>query len=178
MAKQTKCKKSLCQSSNCRGYTNKPLLGYALQECQLKITKAFAPSDEDKVPFDGTIEQELELYKILFPEKFHNFVKVKPQYRNLWGQTICPYMYKDLTKTLYEGEMEPKDRYIAIGDLVYTFLHSKYLGNEANLLDCYLFTKPISEELTIIYQDKREQDIEDVEEKDKDEFSFSSTTLG
>ena len=94
------------------------------------------------------------------------------------SRTICPNMYNDLTQTLYEGEMEPNDRYIAIGDLVYTFLHSKHLGNEANPLGRYLFTKPISEGLTKIYQDKKEQDIEDIEEKDKDEFSFSSTTLG
>ena len=87
-------------------------------------------------------------------------------------------MYKDLTQSMYEGELEPKDCYIAIGDLVLTLLHSNNLGHEANLFGRYLFTKSISEELTTIYQDKREQDIEDIEEKDKDEFSFSSTTLG
>ena len=58
MAKQ---RKSLSQPSNRRGYTNKPAPGYASRERQLKITEAFAPSDEDKVPFDGTIEQEFEL---------------------------------------------------------------------------------------------------------------------
>ena len=89
-------------------------------------------------------------------------------------------MYRDLTQTLYKGEMEPKDHYIAIGDLVYTFLHSRHLGHETNPLGRYLFTKSISEDLTRIYHEYKEQDNEEEEEKEKekDEFSFSSTTLG
>ena len=53
---------------------------------------------------------------------------------------------------MYEGELEPKDRYIAISDLVFTLLHSKNLRHEANPLDRYLFTKSINEELTIVEQ--------------------------
>ena len=100
MAKQTQHKKqpkSLSQPSNCKGYTNKPAPGYASRERQLKITELFAPRDKDKVPFNDTIEEELELYKVLFPKKFQQFLKVKPQYPKLFSQNICPNMYKDLT---------------------------------------------------------------------------------
>ena len=84
-------------------------------------------------------------------------------------------MYHKLIYSLYDGKLEPQDRYIAIGDLVLTLFNSKNLGPEANPLGRYLFTKSTSEELTIVYQKKREQDIMD---KNEDGFSFSSTTLG
>ena len=87
MEKQTQHKKqpkSLSQPSNCKGYTNKSAPGYALSERQLKIMDSFAPRDQDKVPFDGTIEKKLELYKVLFPKKFQELLIVKPQYPHLY----------------------------------------------------------------------------------------------
>ena len=163
MAKLTQCKrqpKSLSQPGNHRGYTNQPAQGYTMRECQLTLTESLAPRDKDKFPFDGTIEEELALYRILFPTNFSVFFKFK-QRPLLFGQNICPDQYQNLIQRLYEGELTPKDCYVAIGDLVLTLFCSCNLRPETNLLGRYLFTKATSYELTTIYQAKREQGIED-----------------
>ena len=98
MAKPTHCKRqpnSLSQPSNHRGYTNQPASGYATHECQLTITESLVPRGKDKVPFDGTIEEELALHKILFPTNFSEFLKFK-QHTLLFGQNICPNQYQKL----------------------------------------------------------------------------------
>ena len=74
---------SSSQPSNRRGYSNKPAPGFTSPQRQLKLTEAFAQSDKEKVPFNGTIEQELELYKILFPPQYPDFAKARSNNRRL-----------------------------------------------------------------------------------------------
>lgn len=105
------------QPSNRNSYTNQPLLRFATHERQLTLTKSLAPKDKDKVPFDGSIEEELRLYQYLFPLTYKAFLKFK-SCPKLFCQNIHPKEYIKLIKSLYEGDLSPEDHYIAIIDLI------------------------------------------------------------
>ena len=163
------------QGGQRKGYTNPAVLGFESKTKQKTLRESLRETTI-YVPLQSSPEQEIELLKILFPRTYTVFKNQNS--RNKFIRKYIPEeTYKGHIAVLHDEDMEYKNKYPAVQDLIKCFFKDNSTDPSITKppvvedQERYMWKKEISDELS--------QKIKDLVPKATNEVDeTSATTLG